>query len=91
MTPQMILRELRKIQIGDILMSTSDGRQLALRRVARPGPDQARILEALKLEFARAACYPGSHFVVKTQPRLGHAPTEIPERFRSLHSSNCAT
>jgi hypothetical protein len=49
MTPQMILRELRKIKIGDILMSTSDGRQLALRRVARPGPDQARILEALKL------------------------------------------
>jgi transposase len=49
MTPQMILRELRKIQIGDILMSTSDGRQLALRRVARPGPDQARILKALKL------------------------------------------
>jgi transposase len=49
MTPQMILRELRKIKIGDILMSTSDGRQLALRRVARPGPDQARILEGLKL------------------------------------------
>jgi transposase len=49
MTPQMILRELRRIKIGDILMSTSDGRQLALRRVARPGPAQARILEALKL------------------------------------------
>jgi transposase len=49
MTPQMILRELRKIKIGDILMNTSDGRQLALRRVARPGPSQARILDALKL------------------------------------------
>jgi transposase len=49
MTPQMILRELRKIKIGDILMSTSDGRQLALRRVARPGPSQARILDALRL------------------------------------------
>ena len=49
MTPRVILRELRKIKIGDILMSTSDGRQLALRRVARPGPDQARILDALKL------------------------------------------
>ena len=49
MTPQVILRELREIKIGDILMSTSDGRQLALRRVARPGPNQARILEALKL------------------------------------------
>jgi transposase len=49
MTPQVILRELREIKIGDILMSTSDGRQLALRRVARPGPNQARILDALKL------------------------------------------
>jgi transposase len=49
MTPQVILRELRELKIGDILMSTSDGRQLALRRVARPGPSQARILDALKL------------------------------------------
>jgi transposase len=49
MTPQVILRELREIKIGDILMSTSDGRQLALRRVARPGPSQAQILDALKL------------------------------------------
>jgi transposase len=31
MTPQVILRELREIKIGDILMSASDGRQLALR------------------------------------------------------------
>jgi transposase len=49
MTPQVILRELRRIQIGDILMRTTDGRQLALRRVARPEPEPARILEALKL------------------------------------------
>jgi transposase len=49
MTPQVILRELREIKIGDILMSTSDRRQLALRRVARPSPSQARILDALKL------------------------------------------
>jgi transposase len=49
MTPQVILRELREIKIGDILMSTSDGRQLALRRVARPSPSQSRILDALKL------------------------------------------
>src|ERR1017187_2383220 len=49
MTPQVILRELGRINIGDILMETTDGRQLALRRIARPEPDQARILEALKL------------------------------------------
>jgi len=49
MTPEVILRELGKIQIGDILLETTDGRELALRRVARPKPDQARILAALKL------------------------------------------
>jgi len=49
MSPEAILRELAKIQIGDILRDTTDGRQLALRRVARPTPEQARILSALKL------------------------------------------
>jgi transposase len=58
MTPQMILRELRKIQIGDILMNTSDGRQLALRRVARPGAIQARILEALKVALPERLATP---------------------------------
>jgi len=51
MSPEVILRELAKIQIGDILLDTDDGRQLALRRVARPMPDQARILAALKLSL----------------------------------------
>ena len=48
MSPESILRELSKIQIGDVLLTTTDGRQLALRRVARPLPEQARILEALQ-------------------------------------------
>jgi transposase len=51
MSPEVILRELAKIQIGDILLETVDGRQLALRRVARPMPEQARILAALKLNL----------------------------------------
>jgi transposase len=51
MTPETILRELAQVQIGDILLQTVDGRQLALRRVARPTPEQARILAALKLEL----------------------------------------
>jgi hypothetical protein len=58
MTPQVILRELREIKIGDILMSTSDGRQLALRRVARPGPVQERILHALKLALPERLASP---------------------------------
>ena len=58
MTPRAILRELRKIQIGDILMNTSDGRQLALRRVARPGLGRARILDALKLKLPERLASP---------------------------------
>ena len=51
MSPEVILRELAKIQIGDILLETNDSRQLALRRVARPMPEQARILAALNLNL----------------------------------------
>jgi transposase len=51
MTPAVVLRELRKIQIGDILLETTDGQQLVLRRVARPDAEQSRILKALKLEL----------------------------------------
>ena len=51
MTPEVILRELGKIKIGDILLETTEGTKLALRRVARPDPEQTRILEALNLEL----------------------------------------
>lgn len=51
MTPEAILRELGRIQLGDIHLETSDGRELVLRRVARPTSEQARILAALKLEL----------------------------------------
>jgi transposase len=51
MTPEVVLRELRKIQIGDIVLETTDGQQLVLRRVARPDAEQSRILKALQLEI----------------------------------------
>jgi transposase len=51
MTPQAILRELGKIQIGDIELTTTSGQKLALRRVARPTAEQNRILAALNLEL----------------------------------------
>jgi hypothetical protein len=51
MTPEVILRELSHIQIGDILLETTSGQKLALRRVARPSPEQQRILSALNLEL----------------------------------------
>lgn len=51
MSPEVCLRELRQIMVGDILLETTDGRRLALRRVARPNPEQERILTALGLEL----------------------------------------
>jgi transposase len=51
MTPEAILRELAKIQIGDIELETMTGQKLVLRRVARPTAEQKRILEALSLEL----------------------------------------
>lgn len=51
MTPEVILRELVKLAIGDIELETTEGQTLSLRRVARPKGEQKRILEALKLEL----------------------------------------
>jgi hypothetical protein len=51
MTPEALLRELAKIQIGDILLETTTGQNLALRRVARPDAEQKRILDALALQL----------------------------------------
>lgn len=51
MTPEVILRELGKIQIGDIELETTSGDKLALRRVARPNSEQKRILDALNLQM----------------------------------------
>jgi transposase len=51
MTPEVILRELGRIAVGDILLETTDGETLVLRRVARPTAEQARILAALGLSL----------------------------------------
>jgi transposase len=51
MTPEVILRELGAVAIGDILLETTDGRTLALRRVARPTAEPARILASLGLKL----------------------------------------
>jgi hypothetical protein len=51
MTPDVILRELSHIQIGDIELETTTGQKLILRRVARANAEQKRILDALGLEL----------------------------------------
>lgn len=51
MTPAVILRELARIQIGDIHLPSTTGQTLVLRRVARPEGEAKRILEALNLKI----------------------------------------
>ena len=51
MTPEVILRELARIQLGDIHLETTDRRQLVFVRVARPQGEAKRILAALGLEM----------------------------------------
>jgi transposase len=51
MSPAVLLRELARIQIGDIHLPTTTGETLVLRRVARPDGEAKRILAALNLEL----------------------------------------
>jgi len=51
MTPEVILHQLSRIQMGDIHLPTTDSRQLVLRRVARPHGEAQRILAALGLKL----------------------------------------
>jgi transposase len=51
MTPEVALRELSQIQIGDIELQTTAGQKLVLRRVARPNAEQKRILDGLGLKL----------------------------------------
>ena len=51
MSPEVILRELSRIQIGDIQLRTTTDQNLILRRVARPDAEPKRILDALSLEL----------------------------------------
>jgi hypothetical protein len=51
MSPEVILRELARIQMGDIHLQTTDNRRLVLRRVARPEGEAKRILTSLGLDL----------------------------------------
>ena len=51
MSPATIFRELARIQIGDIQLTTTTNQTLLLRRVARPQGEPKRILQALNLEL----------------------------------------
>ncbi len=47
----MALKRMHDVQIGDILLETTDGRNLVLRRIARPNCEQAELLAALNLNL----------------------------------------
>ena len=51
MTPEVILRELGQIAIGDIELETTDGQKLSLRASLVPRASKKRILQALGLEI----------------------------------------
>ena len=56
MSPAIALKLLHDVQIGDILLETVAGRQLRLRRVARPTGAQAEIIAALGLSLPERIC-----------------------------------
>lgn len=56
MSPAAALRLLHDVPIGDILLTTVEGRVLRLRRVARPHAEQAELLAALKLTLPEHLC-----------------------------------
>jgi transposase len=56
MSPAVALKMLHDVQIGDILLETVEGRKLRLRRVARPGAEQAEIIAALGFTLPERIC-----------------------------------
>ena len=50
-SPRTILDELRRIQSTDVVLPTTDGRELRLRCVVRPDPAQAALLDRLGLDL----------------------------------------
>jgi transposase len=50
-SPRTVLEELHRIQSADIILPTTDGRELRLRCVVRPDPAQAILLDRLGLEL----------------------------------------
>jgi transposase len=56
MSPVEALCRLHDVPIGDILLETTEGRTLRLRRVARPNAEQAALLTALGLSLPERIC-----------------------------------
>jgi transposase len=70
MTARRIFDSLATIKSGDIILPLVDGRELRLRRVSRPDPQQAEILTRLNLDLPERIGTDAFHApgVVQTQP-----------------------
>jgi transposase len=68
----MALKRMHDIQIGDILLETVDGRNLVLRRIARPNAEQAELLAALKLDLPERLM---SDIEAPRSPAVNEAPS----------------
>ncbi|MEW6253860.1 MAG: hypothetical protein AB1716_24705 [Planctomycetota bacterium] len=49
LTPRAVLASLAAIQMVDVVIPTTDGRELVLPRYTEPAPEQAMLLQALHL------------------------------------------
>jgi len=72
MSPAMALQLMHDVPIGDVLLETVEGRQLRLRRVARPKPEQAELLAALKLSLPQRLA--DHHNVTDESPAAAETP-----------------
>ena len=51
LTPPQALAHLATLQSADIVLPTTDGREIRLRRVTEPTPEQQRLLEQLEISI----------------------------------------
>jgi hypothetical protein len=57
-SPRAILEELAQVQSADVLLPTTDGRELRVRCVVRPNEAQAQLLDRLGIELPRRLTIP---------------------------------
>ena len=63
LTPARALAQLATLQSADIILPTTDGREIRLRRVATPGPQQQRLLDQLDISVPAHLEWSAEHVV----------------------------
>jgi hypothetical protein len=101
MSPAAALQLMHDVQIGDILLETTENRKLRLRRVARPNGKQAELLNTLSLSLPERLCADrditdeASLAIAQSNPSQMHcrlfAQIIAGTPARPIQSSDCAT